>query len=443
MEFIAVFVFYFVRKTRSAIPRRPHNSAGRAPILSWGGAVPWVENYRSQEAPPPALGRRALRAMHLGNWSFFTHRSSPDRPGGCAGDPRALRGAGRAGRAQCGRAWAGGGYQVTVSVCLSICVCIPPPGTAPRAPGRVAAKMAAVAEAGASWAPPPARSRRVGRSEAAPLLRCPKAKRSSGQPGPREWRPAVEEEPGRVTSPPARGEPPSPAPGAARCPFPVPFPWWRRGRAGAVGQGSGLPGWGLGAGSGLGGRCGAAGKPCGAAGCAGRAPRTGQGALSALQGDAAAFAAAEAPWAEPAYPRSPRRSGFGAGKERDLCPPPPGWERLARLRQWAVRPAEPPGHRSLRSRLRWRRRDPPGLRSAPAVGIGAGRDGGGCGRWGGPGAGSCECRTHRPEPGCLSVRLLWALAGAAGEDLLCWLLVCDDTVWFAFEELVPSEECTS
>lgn len=32
-----------------------------------------------------------------------------------------------------------------------------------------------------------------------------------------------------------------------------------------------------------------------AAGCAGRAPRTGQGALSALQGDAAAFAAVEAP----------------------------------------------------------------------------------------------------------------------------------------------------
>lgn len=212
------------------------------------------------------------RTMHHGSCSFFAHRSSPDSPGGCAGDPRALRGAGRAGRAQCGRAWAGGGYQVTVSVCLSICVCIPPPGTAPRAPGGVAAKMAAVAEAGASWAPPPARSRRVSRSEAAPLLRRPKAKRSSGQPGPREWRPAVEEEPGRVTSPPARGEPPSPAPGAARCPFPVPFPWWRRGRAGAVGQGSGPPGWGLGAGSGLGGRCGAAGKPCGSGGLCGPRP---------------------------------------------------------------------------------------------------------------------------------------------------------------------------
>lgn len=36
-----------------------------------------------------------------------------------------------------------------------------------------------------------------------------------------------------VTSPPARGEPPSPAPRAALCPFPVSFPWWRRGRAGA------------------------------------------------------------------------------------------------------------------------------------------------------------------------------------------------------------------
>lgn len=99
-------------------PRSSHG-AGR------GRAGPCWENYYSQEAPPPAPGAPALpRATHAGSWSFFAPRSSPERPDGCVGDPQAPCGPGRAGRAQCGRAWAGGGYQVTVSVRLSVCLSV-------------------------------------------------------------------------------------------------------------------------------------------------------------------------------------------------------------------------------------------------------------------------------------------------------------------------------
>lgn len=176
---------------------------------------------------------------------------------------------------------------------------------------------------------PPRRAKRgrAGRSEAAPLLRRPKAQRPSGQPGPREWRPAAEEEPSRVTSPPARGEPPSPAPRAARCPLPGPFPWWRRGRAGAEGQGGGRAG---GSGAAPGGgetvrrRRAVRAAPLGQgrAGRVSRSPRR----RRRLRGSGGALSRARLP-APPAAPRVWRRRG--AGSE----PAAPGRERLARLRQ--------------------------------------------------------------------------------------------------------------
>lgn len=222
--------------------------------------------------------------------------------------------------------------------------------------------------ASASPVPP----HRAKRGRAAPPL--PRGETFVRQPGPREWRPAVEEEPGRVTSPPARGEPPSPAPRAALCPFPVPFPWWRQGRAGAVGQGGGPRGWRRGTGSGLGGRSGAAGKPCGGSGLCGPRPshRAGRVIRSPrrrrrVRGSGGALSRARLP-TQPAAPGVWRREGAGSppAAPGPGAPRPPQAAGGAAGR--AVRPSlAPPAHRSLR-RPRWRRRDLPGLGSAPAVG---------------------------------------------------------------------------
>lgn len=198
-----------------------------------------------------------------------------------------------------------------------------------------------------------------------------------------------------MTSPPARGELPSAAPRAARCPFHVPFP----GGGGALlvrwGRAAAREGGRRGAGSGLGGRSGTAGKPCGGSGLCGprlshragrviRSPRRRRrvrgsgGALSRAR--LPTHAAAPGLWRRegagsppaapgPGPPRPPQAASGSAGRAAgpSLAPPAP----LA-----ATRPAGP----GLGARR----------------GIGAGGNGRACGRWEGPGAGSWKCRARRP-----------------------------------------------
>ncbi|XP_039243545.1 translation initiation factor IF-2-like [Pipra filicauda] len=124
----------------------------------------------------------------------------------------------------------------------------------------------------------------------------------------------------------------------------------------------------------------------------------GQGALPALQGDAAASGPAEAPWAEPAHTPAPRRRLWrreGAGSA--LAAPGPG---APRPPQAAARPAQPPGQRSLR-RPRWRRQDLSGVGSGPAgrsEQVGTTEPAGRLRHW--------KSRARRPRSGCVSVRLV-------------------------------------
>lgn len=219
-----------------------------------------------------------------------------------------------------------------------------------------------------------------------------------------------------MTSPPARGEPPSPAPRAARCPLPGPFPWWRRGRAGAEGQGGGRAG---GSGAAPGGgetvrrRRAVRAAPLGQgrAGRVSRSPRR----RRRLGGSGGALSRARLP-APPAAPRVWRRRG--AGSE----PAAPGPERLARFRQpqaaggAAARAAGP----SLAPPDPWAAARPagPGLGARRGIGGRSGRRSLRALR--GPRAGSWKRPAHRPQPGCVcECGLLRALSRAPREDLLC------------------------